>query len=319
MTHALVTGATGFIAANLARRLLSEGWEVELLTQPGSDRWRLGELEQHVRLHEVDVTDAGSVDAVIAATKPERVFHLAAHGAYSWQTDVGRILTTNLLGTLNVLESSVRHGCESMVNTGSSSEYGYQDHAPSEAELPLPNSHYAVAKAAATMLSGFLGRDSDARICTLRLYSVYGPFEEPGRLLPALVLEGLAGRLPPLVDPSVARDFVHIDDVVDAFLAASGRAGGGEAYNVGSGVQTSLAELVGICGEVFEFTPEPAWGTMSPRAWDTSTWVANIEKIQADLGWSPRRTLPEGLRSFGDWFEGSPELRARYEGHVAPS
>jgi dolichol-phosphate mannosyltransferase len=313
VTRALVTGATGFVAANLSRRLLANGWEVELVAQPGSDSWRLEEIRSDVTLHEVDVTDAQAVDAVVAATTPSHVFHLAAHGAYSWQTDAARILATNLLGTLNVLESSVRHGCESVINTGSSSEYGYQDHAPSETELPVPNSHYAVAKVAATMLSGYLGRSTETRICTLRLYSVYGEFEEPGRLMPALVLEALRGQLPPLVDPSIARDFVQIEDVVDAFLVASAEGRSGEVYNVGSGTQTSLAELVEICGEVFGFVPEPQWGSMPARSWDTNTWIANVEKARQELGWSAQRGLPEGLRSFGNWLESSPELRGRYE------
>ena len=314
MSRALVTGATGFVAANLARRLVADGDEVVLLARPGSDPWRLDAIRREVVVYEVDVTDADSVESVVATTKPAHVFHLAAHGAYSWQTDAARILATNVLGTLNLLESSLRHGCEAFVNTGSSSEYGFQDHAPAEHELPVPNSHYAVAKAAATLLARHFGRSSDARISTLRLYSVYGPFEEPGRLLPTLVLAALGGRLPPLADPATARDFVYVDDAVDAFLTAVERAGAGEVYNVGSGVQTSLAELVEIAGEVFAFAPEPEWGTMAPRNWDTSTWVANVDKIRSDLGWKGPRSLADGLRSLGEWFAGSPELHRRYEG-----
>ena len=313
MRRALVTGASGFVAANLSRRLLTDGWEVELLVREGSDQWRLEAIRADVRLHETDVTDAAGVESIVAATKPTHVFHLAAHGAYSWQTDAARILATNVLGTLNILDASLRHGCESFVNTGSSSEYGLQDHAPGEDEAPAPNSHYSVAKAAATMLAGYLGRSSGMRISTLRLYSVYGPFEEPGRLMPALALAGLDGRLPPLVDPATARDFVHVEDVVDAYLAAIEEAGSGDVYNVGSGTQTSLSELVRIAGEVFAFTPEPAWGSMKARSWDTSTWVADIGKIRAELGWEPRRSLADGLRSLGGWLAGPPELRARYE------
>src|SRR5439155_23757872 len=126
-------------------------------------------------------------------------------------------------------------------------------------------------------------------ISTLRLYSVYGPFEEPGRLMPTLVLAALEGRLPPLVDQAIARDFVHVEDVVDAYLVAAGEAGSGEVYNVGTGTQTSLGELVRIAGEVFSFAPEPAWGSMAPRGWDTSTWVADSGQIRAEPGWKPRR------------------------------
>jgi nucleoside-diphosphate-sugar epimerase len=313
MRRALVTGAGGFVGANLARRLLGDGWEVELLVHAGSDRWRLDAIGGDARVHEADVTNAAAVESIVARSRPTHVFHLAAHGAYSWQADDERILGTNVLGTLHVLEAALRHGCEAVVNTGSSSEYGFVDHAPAEDELPVPNSVYAVGKAAATLLAGHLGRGARTRISTLRLYSVYGPFEEPGRLLPALALAALEDRLPPLAGPETARDFVHVDDVVDAYLSAAERAGGGAVYNVGSGTQTTLAELVAVVGEVFSFTPKPEWGSLPARAWDTSTWVANAARIRAELGWEPRRTLPEGVRALADWLASSLELRERYE------
>jgi dolichol-phosphate mannosyltransferase len=310
--RALVTGAAGFVGACLARRLLADGWEVDLAVRPGSDLWRLEGLGGAARVREVDVVDAAAVEAAVAAARPTHVFHLAAHGAYSWQADAALILRTNVLGTLNVLESSLRAGCEALVNTGSSSEYGFKDHAPAEDEAAEPNSPYAVAKLAATALARSLGRGAETRVSTLRLYSVYGPWEEPGRLLPALALAGLERRLPPLAGPATARDFVHVDDVVEAYLAAAERAGGGEVFNVGTGVETSLAGLVEIAGDAFRFAPEPAWGSMPARSWDTSTWVANAEKAGAVLGWEPHVALADGLRGLGEWLAASPALRERY-------
>jgi dolichol-phosphate mannosyltransferase len=312
MTRALVTGASGFVGANLSRRLVAEGWQVDIAERPGSDPWRLDGVRSDVRLHPVDLTDAEAVEQVVAVARPSRVFHLAAHGAYSWQTDAERIVATNVVGTLNVLEASLRHGCEAFVNTGSSSEYGFKDHAPREDELPEPNSVYAVAKAAATMLVRHLGATSEARVSTLRLYSVYGPFEDPRRLMPTLVASALEGRLPPLVGPAVARDFVHVEDVVDAYLAAAETASGGEVFNVGSGVQTTIAELVDVAREVFSVAAEPAWGSMEARSWDTTSWVAATGKIRAELGWEPRTPLAHGLRSFGEWLRAAPERQRRY-------
>jgi len=106
---------------------------------------------------------------------------------------------------------------------GSSSEYGVKDHAPAENEQLEPNSDYAVAKAAATLLASHLGRERGLPVATLRLYSVFGPFEEPDRFIPTLVVHALRGQLPPLVDPAIARDFVYLDDVVEAFLLTAAR------------------------------------------------------------------------------------------------
>ena len=181
-----------------------------------------------------------------------------------------------MLGTSNLLEACLRHSFEVFVNTGSSSEYGLKDHAPTEDESIDPNSTYAVSKAAATMLCRLAAVRTGANVCTLRLYSTYGPWEEPKRLVPALAVEGLRGRLPPLVDPTIARDFVWVGDVVDAYLAA-GRvthAEPGAVYNIGTGVQTTLADAVEATRTVLGLGVLPAWGSMPARSWDTNCWVA---------------------------------------------
>ena len=92
-------------------------------------------------------------------------------------------------------------GVETFVNTGSSSEYGLKDHPPAEDESVEPNSIYAAAKAAATMLCQQAAASDGMNVSTLRLYSTYGPWEDPNRLIPALAVEGLRGEFPPLVAP----------------------------------------------------------------------------------------------------------------------
>ena len=133
---------------------------------------------------------------------------------------------------------------------------------------------YAAAKAAATMLLRHASIARDVPITTLRLYSAYGPWEDPRRLIPSLVARGLEGGLPPLVDPSVARDFVYVDDVVDAFVrSAEASLPRGTVLNIASGVQTTLAEAVEVTQRVFGLAAKPSWGSLPPRIWDTSTWV----------------------------------------------
>src|SRR5439155_15874392 len=117
-------------------------------------------------------------------------------GAYSWQDDVGEIVRANVLGTANLLDAVTREGFAAFVYAGTSSEYGAKDHAPSEDEPAEPASAYAVAKTSATMLCRFFARTGGHRVVILRLYSVFGPWEEPGRLLPNLIMPGPAGELP---------------------------------------------------------------------------------------------------------------------------
>jgi len=308
-----VTGAGGFVGAGLVRRLLASGHAVSGLVGPGSDLWRIAEVASELRLLEVDLRDAEALRRAIASARPEWLFHLAAHGGHSWQTDRRRIFETNLAGTINLLEAVGGSAVEAVLCAGSSSEYGRKDHAPSEAELPEPNSDYAAAKAAATLFAGFFGRERAVPVATLRLYSVFGPFEEPARLVPALVVHGLRGALPPLVDGAIARDFVYLDDVLDAFLLAAERGvEPGEVFNVGSGVETTIAAAVESARQLFGLAAEPDFGSMQARAWDTSSWVADPSRIRARLGWQATASFSEGLARTADWLEGRPDLWERY-------
>jgi dolichol-phosphate mannosyltransferase len=314
MARVLVTGGTGFVGANLARRLLADGHEVHLLVRPGHAKWRIDEIRNDVQLHQKQLADPAAVATVVRLARPEWIFHLAAHGAYPSQSDVQEMVRTNVTGTVNLVQAALSTGVGAFVHTGSSSEYGFKDHAPSETDWLEPNSAYAVTKAAATHYCRHIALAEKAPIRTLRLYSIYGPWEEPSRLMPALVLSGLEGTLPPLVGPDVARDYVHIDDAVDACLLAASRPDQepGAVYNVGSGVQTTLAEAVEVTRRVLGIETTPQWGSMPPRTWDTAVWVADPRRIQAALGWQPAGDFAAGFTKFVEWFRERPAIQALY-------
>lgn len=312
--RAMVTGAAGFIGAALAHRLVRDGLAVTLVVADGSDLWRVEELQDDAAIEYVDLRDAEEVQALVRRCRPELIFHLAAHGAYSWQRSLPRMLDTNVGGFVNLAEAAVGADVQALVSAGSSSEYGLKDHAPEEHELPEPNSAYAFTKASATLFGGWIARARGAAITTLRLYSAYGPWEDPRRLVPTLLTDGLDGRLPPLADPRIGRDFVHVDDVVEAFVLAAGAAqpGEGAVYNIGSGVQTTLRELVDVARGLLELTDEPTWGSFPDRAWDTDVWVADARQARADLGWAPALSLSDGLLQTIEWLRSRPALQGRY-------
>lgn len=315
--RALVTGASGFVGSVLVRRLLDDGHAVHALVRPGSDRWRLQGLD--VPLVEVELAHGTAVADTVASVRPEWIFHLAAHGAYPSQRDLTQMVESNLLGTIHLVEACLHEGFETLVNTGSSSEYGFTDHAPSESEPPHPNSDYAVTKLSATLYCRATAEHRRARIPTLRLYSVYGPFEEPTRFVPTLAVHGLAGALPPLVSPDIARDFVFVEDVADAYLAAA-KAGAGEPgaiYNVGTGSQLTVAGAVETARKVLAIGAEPRWGTMPNRGWDTSIWVSDPRKIERELGWKAKTGFEEGFRRFVDWLGSDGDRHDSYRERVS--
>jgi nucleoside-diphosphate-sugar epimerase len=298
--RALITGASGFIGCALSNRLLAMGDEVHAVVRPDSTSWRIAELRS-ATLHRGSILDAAWLDSTVSDVQPDVVFHCAAHGAYSFQRDLRVITETNIVGTTNILHAAAAAGCARLVNSGTSSEYGDCDHAPSEDEPPRPNSVYAATKAAATWLCGMSAESLGIDVVTLRLYSAYGPFEDPRRLMPTLCARALRGELPPLADPWVVRDFVHIDDVIDAYLLAAKASGARPIYNVGTGVETSLEQLAELARDVFHITATPAWGAYPNRDWDVRCWRADATLINKDLGWTPQRSLRQGIETFAEW------------------
>jgi nucleoside-diphosphate-sugar epimerase len=311
----IVTGATGFVGANLARRLVHDGHEVHLFVRQGYAPWRIEAIRAHVRLHAVNLADEEALSRSVGSVRPDWVFHLAAYGAYPHQSDPRQMVQTNITGTMNLVSACLRTGFEALVNTGSSSEYGFKDHGPSETEWLEPNSHYAVTKASATLFSRYMAQSHRVHLPTLRLYSVYGPYEEPTRLMPTLVVRGWRGELPPLVRPDIARDYVYVDDIIDAYLLAASLPSQelGAIYNVGTGLQTSLREVVDVARRVMAIPVEPQWGSMEERIWDTAVWVSDNRKIRARLGWRPRYDVEEGFRQMVNWLRDNPALLRRYQ------
>ncbi len=311
---ALVTGAGGFIGASLVRWLLDRGHDVVAIERPEGSTWRLAEVAGDAEIVAVDLRDGHRVAAVVHERRPEWIFHLAAHGAYSWQRDSERIMQTNLVSTVRLLAACEQAGFEAFVHAGTSSEYGFKDHAPSETERVDPNSDYAVMKAAATIHCRFVAQRDDRHIVTLRLYSVFGPWEEPGRLMPNLVARGLEGRLPPLVSPETPRDFVSVRDVNRAFVEVATRTDlpRGAVYNIGSGRETALREVVEIARAEMGLEVEPEWGTEPQREWDAKVWVADPTLAAQELGWRVEDDVATGFRALADWLRGRPDLWPRF-------
>jgi UDP-glucose 4-epimerase len=313
LKRVLITGGSGFVGANLTRRLLRDGHETHLILRSGHQVWRLQEIDGRFRSHTLDLEDKDALARCVRDVRPDWVFHLAAYGAYSSQKSMDRMVATNLLGTVALLDACAEIGVEAFVHTGSSSEYGYKDHAACEAEVIHPNSRYAITKAAATHYCRFIAEQQGVNAVTVRLYSIYGPYEEPTRLIPALIIHGLRGALPPLAAPHTARDFVYISDAVEALLvAASGRSGA--IYNVCTGVQTALVTVVDTARRLMHIPAEPRWTSMPARSWDTDRWLGSPELMSRDMGWRAQTDLAQGLQATIDWML-QPEWRAFYEEH----
>lgn len=302
LSPVLVTGASGFVGACVVRALLERGERPHVLLRSQARLWRLAGVMNRLTIHQADLLDADATRSVLRAVRPAVVLHLAAHGAYESQDDARRILQTNILGSYNLLEASAEVGVRVFVSTGTSSEYGFKSEPMREEDRLEPNSFYAVAKAAQTHLCSLLARRQAMAVAVFRLFSVYGPWEEPTRLMPTLIRRALAGLPLEMVAPDVARDFVYVEDVVDALLdfPAAARLKG-ETVNLGTGIETSLRTVVEAVIELTGSRSEVRWGGMPPRQWDSSRWVADPSRARRLLGWAPRYNLQQGLAKMGAW------------------
>lgn len=306
----LVTGASGFVGACLAHRLVADGCDTHLLDYPGASDWRVRDILSRVTLHPLDITDAKAVEQAIGDIRPRTIFHLATYGAYPTQQDVGRIIQVNVFGTWNLLSAAMSQGFDAFINTGSSSEYGLKDHPISEEERLEPVTHYAITKATATMMCQAMGRTKQLPIVTLRPFSVYGYWEEPPRLVPWVIKACLTGINPTLTTPNPVRDFVFTEDFVDAYLLAAENAARfpGEIFNVGSGKQTTVGEMVGRIIRLTGNRATPEWEKIHNPRIEPANWCANPAKASNRLGWQPNHGLDQGLSRMIEWMRGHLDL-----------
>lgn len=298
----VVTGASGFVGANLFKKLLAVRTDVFAI-EFRSKSWRLADVKDDY-IAAVDLTDPAAAKNLIDTIHPQTVFNCVAYGAYSFEENTRTIYQTNFQAVVNLVDLLLGQSFSAFVHAGTSSEYGTNSSGPGEDGPCDPNSHYAVSKLATSEYLRYVGRHRRFPCVSLRLYSVYGPLEDTSRLVPSVLRKALAGELPPFVDPNTSRDFVYVDDVCDAFILAAAKMNPhlyGEFFNIGSGVKTTIAELATTVRRLFNVPAEPVFGSMPGRKWDLPDWYANCSKAQALLDWRPMTSLRDGLLSTAEW------------------
>jgi dolichol-phosphate mannosyltransferase len=309
----LVLGASGFVGANLLRALLPHREDV-YGTVFHAPAWRLeGIPERNVLV--ADLLVDANLDDVLDRVKPRTIFNCVAYGAYSFEADNDLIYETNFNLTAKLLGRLETRSITCYVHSGSSSEYGDSAAGPREGDLPKPNSDYAVSKVACANLLRYYGKKKKLPCANLRLFSAYGPFEDSSRLIPTLVKAGCEGKYPPFVNGSISRDFVYIDDVVEAYVDTAlnlRESWFGDSFNIGSGVKTTIADVAKIAAGVFSIPGEPSYGSMEQRAWDVLDWFSDQQKTASVLGWKAQTSFKDGLARTSAWYRGL-EDREKYQ------
>ncbi|MGQ9506356.1 MAG: SDR family oxidoreductase [Candidatus Bathycorpusculaceae bacterium] len=300
MSKVLVTGGAGFIGSHLVDKLLLEGYEVTVLDDLSSGKTENINLKD-AKLHFVkgDVRDEAVVRK--ALKNVDLVFHLAAiiDVAFSIKEPL-LVNNVNVDGSLNVLNQSARHHVEKFIFASSCAVYGEHLHIPIDEEHPTnPLSPYAASKLATEKYCDVFSKVYGLEIVCMRFFNVYGSRQESGSY--GSVINNFINRLkqgkPPIIfgDGTQTRDFVYIDDVVDAlFKAIHFRGGISEKINIGSGRETSIKELAEILIKKFGLKDlRPIYDKSRP--YDIKRSCANIQKARRLLGYEPHVSLEDGL------------------------
>jgi len=300
----LVTGAGGFIGANLVRALAGRGAEVHAIVRGATNLWRLAGIEPEIEIHLADLTDGARLTEVIKAARPEIIFNSAVFSGHPSNSEERvAALRDNVIGTANLLESLAAVEFSRLVHLGGSLEYGAKAEPMLESDLLEPTTFRGVTKAAATLLCRQFALSERRPVVILRPFSVFGYWEAHSRLVPTLMLALLKHNELRLTAGGIRRDFIFIEDVVEACLAAATTAGiEGEIINAGSGEQWSNEELAAAAQEVAGIEIKMTPDAFPRRPADTDHWVADVSKAKRLLGWAPRHTLREGLAKTFAWF-----------------
>ncbi len=299
----LIVGASGFIGAKLYFSLNKIRDDVYACSKNPLNCWRLINVHSP-KIMNVDITDFEALKSAISTIRPMTVFNLAAYGAYARQSDTDRIHQTNYIGTLNLLRALSDTGCSAFVQAGTSSEYGLNSKFTDENGELIPNSDYAVSKAGAGYIVKYYGKILNFPCVNLRLYSIFGPWEEKDRLIPTLIASGLKGVYPNFVDKSIARDFVYIDDCNAAIVKAAitiCKTNPGISINIASGVKTTMEDVANTARRLFNISAEPEFGSMVNRKWDITEWYGNPQLAEKLMGWKYKTSFEDGLKINIEW------------------
>jgi nucleoside-diphosphate-sugar epimerase len=301
----LITGGAGFIGANIVRKLLEKTYNVNLILKKSTNPWRIRNVLSKLKIYEVDLLDKENLKKTIHKIKPTIIFHLSAFSDYRNQEDFEQMVNVNVIGTMNLLLASKEIDYRIFVNTGSSSEYGLKNIPMNEKDLLEPISFYAATKASTTLMCGVFAREFRKPIITLRPFSVYGPYENQNRFIPTIIKCILEKRPIRLTSGSQRRDFIYIDDVVNAYIkmVKGGKKITGQIFNIGTGIEHTNDEIVSILFKVVEKKVPIKKGGFPLRIWDNPHWVADASKIKKNLDWKPKYTLKQGLKKTYKWFK----------------
>jgi len=294
MQKVLITGATGFVGHHLCERLNGEGARVVGLARGPGLRPLVG-----VDMRAVDIANAAEVERTVAEVAPEVVIHLAATRNRGVDFSAFRSgYEVNVLGTLNVMEACKRvPHLNRLIHLGTCEEYGSAEIPFDESAREAPASSYGVSKLGATQLLQSAARNWNLPVTILRPTNVYGPGQAEDMFLPALITALMQGRAFSMTPGEQTRDYVYVDDLVEAILCAiRARVPAGSVVNIGAGQPVRIKDVASLA--LLHFDPRAADLLSFDKGYrqgEVMEYWASTKRASQWLQWQTRVALAEGI------------------------
>lgn len=295
----LVTGGTGFVGSAVCRLLLNQGRQVAVLMRDHRKPGRLESLYSRLVLISGDMSFQGVVVDSIEKFEPQGVIHLAWDGVKGADRNDPRQIE-NVSASLNLYRLSESLDVKAFVGMGSQAEYGRAAGRLNELAPTHPTTTYGAAKLATGVLLENLAANSGRRLAWLRLFSSYGPGDDPSWMLQYLARTLLAGGRPALTAAEQIWDYIHVDDVARAVVASLDTRAHG-IFNLGSGRAQRLADVICNLRDLIDPALPLGFGEVSYRPDQVMHLEADISTLQKATGWAPQVELDVGLNQVVNW------------------
>ncbi|HPT59786.1 MAG TPA: NAD-dependent 4,6-dehydratase LegB [Fervidobacterium sp.] len=307
----LVTGAEGFIGSHLTELLVEKGYSVKAFVRYNfTNNWGWLETSKYLKDIEIYTGDVRDYDSVYDAMKDvDVVFHLAALIGipYSYVSPLAYI-KTNTEGTYNILEAGRKLGVDRIIVTSTSEIYGTAQYVPIDEKHPYnPQSPYAASKASADHLALSYYRSFGTPVTIIRPFNTYGPRQSARAIIPTIITQVLSGKTQiRLGNLTPTRDLNYVKDTANGFITVGLHEKTiGDVYNIGSGREISIGELVqkiiDLLGRHVEIVQDEQ--RVRPDKSEVERLLCNANKAKALTGWEPKYTLEEGLKETIEWIQ----------------
>lgn len=301
MRKVLVTGATGFIGRHCLPLLLARGDRVHAVSSK-----TVPKTSDNICWHQADLLDTAQIAELIGSIQPSHLLHFAWFAVpKQYWTSLDNFRWVQ--GSLSLLQSFAQHGGERVVMAGTCAEYDWQYGYCSEQITPLlPATTYGICKHSLQSMLNAFASTTGISAAWGRIFFVYGPYEPPGRLVPAVVRSLLQNQPARCSHGKQIRDFLYVRDLADAFVALLDSSVAG-SVNMASGNPVTLKDIIENVAAQLERPDLIRLGAIPPAANDPPLLVADVSRLTYEVGWQPRFSLDAGLAETISWWKKSGE------------